>query len=68
MRGGREWGEERPLFLAGALLTRLQPPPPADQAAAAGDEAYDYSVAHIDKANVGASSWPLATSVQRSEL
>ncbi len=65
-RGRREWGEERPLFLAGALLTRLQPPPPADQAA--GDEAYDYSVAHIDKANVGASSWPLATSVQRSEL
>ena len=62
----REWGEERPLFLAGALLTRLQPPPPAEQAA--GDEAYDYSVAHIDKANVGASPWPLATSVQRSEL
>lgn len=43
----REWDESRPLYLAGALLTRLQPP---DAAGEHND--YDYSVAHVDKANV----------------
>lgn len=47
----RDWDESRPLYLAGALLTRLQPP---DEAAGEHEPAkeYDYSVAHIDKANV----------------
>ena len=44
----REWDESRPLYLAGALLTRLQPP----DAPAGEHDAYDYSVAHVDKANV----------------
>ena len=43
-----QWEETRPLYLAGALLTRLQPP----DAPAGGHDGYDYSVAHIDKANV----------------
>ena len=45
------WSEERPLYLAGALLTRLQPPPPPCGARARG-ERYEYSVAHVDRANV----------------
>lgn len=54
----REWAEDRPLFLAGALLTRLQPPPMDGNGhhngEVEGEDAsmYDYSVAHIDKANV----------------
>ena len=63
----QEWEEDRPLHLAGALLTRLQPPDGADdddvddrgQGGGGGggggsgqDAGYDYSVAHIDKANV----------------
>ena len=43
-----QWEETRPLYLAGALLTRLQPP----DAPTGGHDGYDYSVAHIDKANV----------------
>ena len=46
--------EGRPLFLSGALLTRLQPPPSrtaAEQSKAAGGS-YVYSVAHVDRANV----------------
>jgi predicted 2-oxoglutarate/Fe(II)-dependent dioxygenase YbiX len=43
-----QWEESRPLYLAGALLTRLQPP----DAPIGEHDGYDYSVAHIDKANV----------------
>lgn len=42
--------QARPLHLAGALLTRLQPPPKR-RAAPRGDR-YEYSVAHVDRANV----------------
>ena len=44
------FGEDRPLYLSGALLTRLQPPPPAHRAAQG--ESYKYDVAHVDRANV----------------
>jgi hypothetical protein len=40
----REFGEDRPLHLAGAMLTRTQPP--------AGSSEYDYGVAHVDRANM----------------
>ena len=46
--------EERPLYLSGALLTRLQPPPTTQRglsAASVGDR-YKYDVAHVDRANV----------------
>lgn len=44
----RDFGETRPLYLAGAMLTRTQPP---------GDstpkpDAYSYGVAHVDRANM----------------
>jgi hypothetical protein len=39
------FGETRPLYVAGALLTRLQPPP-------ASSSGYDYTTAHVDKANM----------------
>jgi|Transcript_50057 hypothetical protein len=41
----RVFVEERPLYLAGALLTRLQPPSPTAKGSG-------YSVAHVDQANV----------------
>ena len=41
----REFGEERPLYLAGAMLTRTQPP-------AGASPEYDYGVAHVDRANM----------------
>ena len=43
------FGESRQLFLAGALLSRLQPPP---RRASADGASYEYSVAHVDRANV----------------
>ena len=42
--------ESRLLTVAGALLTRLEPPPRATTASA---DSYDYHVAHVDRANVG---------------
>lgn len=52
-----EFDDRRPLYLAGAMLTRLQPPPPpapgAQGATPAHERPYDYSVAHVDRANVG---------------
>ena len=56
------FGEARPLYVSGALLTRLQPPPRAQRGfgsaapsrgvpGADGDH-YDYDVAHVDRANV----------------
>ena len=46
--------EDRPLFLSGALLTRLQPPPQrsAAQRQSGGGGTYEYSIAHVDRANV----------------
>ena len=56
----REFGETRPLYLAGAMLTRTRPPlrankPPsaaASGSSAADAHAYDYGAAHVDRANV----------------
>ena len=48
------FGEERPLYVAGALFSRLQPPPrgAAALAAASSGHSYNYDVPHVDKANV----------------
>uniref|UniRef100_A0A7S2HJ38 Fe2OG dioxygenase domain-containing protein n=1 Tax=Haptolina brevifila TaxID=156173 RepID=A0A7S2HJ38_9EUKA len=62
----RVFEEARPLFLAGALLSRLQPPPPQGDRkeirrrsegdrtdiARRSSDSYAYSVAHVDRANV----------------
>ena len=43
--------EQRPLYVAGALISRLQRPPSNPQRAASG-HTYAYDVAHVDRANV----------------
>ena len=49
-------GETRKLYLSGALLTRLQPPPRRQGGGSSsggdGGDSYQYSVAHVDRANV----------------
>jgi len=47
----RIFEENRPLYVAGALLTRLQRPPHRDDPTAGG-ASYAYDVAHCDRANV----------------
>ena len=46
------FAEERPLYVSGALLTRLQPPPKTQRGFTSGGDRYDYDVAHVDRANV----------------
>ena len=44
----REFDETRPLYLAGAMLTRTQPPSSRGE----GPSTYDPGVAHVDRANM----------------
>lgn len=46
----RHFHEDRSLYLAGSLLTRLQPKPMVE--AGGHPETYHYDVSHVDKANV----------------
>ena len=50
------FGETRPLYVAGALLTRLQPPPPPPTPSSREGQQhsypYDYTAPHVDKSNM----------------
>jgi hypothetical protein len=48
----KHFGETRPLYVAGALLTRLQPPPPCSHEDQQHCCPYDYTAPHVDKSNM----------------
>lgn len=47
-----EFDEDRPLFLAGAMLTSTRPPVALAVPSSSPSDTYDYGAAHVDRANV----------------